>query len=100
MPIIIIPIYDVLFYYRLKDSNSLMSLEEARQQSETVFNDQTQLSFAMRVGFVTLAGRCIVQPTFNAVRFDRLLSTDTNSLEVFYWTIRINISKFQCPTPT
>ena len=50
-------IYDVIFYYRLKDSNSLMSLEEARQQSETLSNDQTQLSIAMRVGFVTLGGR-------------------------------------------
>ena len=76
-----------------------MSLEEARQQSETVSNDQTQLSIAIQVGFVTLAGQCIVQPTFNAARFDRLLSTDTNSLEVFYWTIRINIFKFQRPTP-
>ena len=63
-------------------------------------NDQTHLSIAMQVGFVTLGGRSMVQPTFNAGRFDRSLSNDTNSHEGFYWTIRINICKFQHPTPT
>ena len=60
--IIIIPIYVVIFHYRLNDSDSLMSLEEARQQSETVSNNQTHLSIVMQVGFVTLGGRCMVQP--------------------------------------
>ena len=57
--------YCATFYYthllcnivlQIERFQFLMSLEEARQQSETVSNDQTQLSIAMRVGFVTLGG--------------------------------------------
>ena len=72
--------YSCIFpFCSLLHDETVLSLEQANQLSQTVVNDQTHISIAMQVGFGELGGRTMLQPIINMLRFDGSLAHNVSS---------------------
>ena len=52
------------------EDDYVVSLDQAKQISETANKTQSHLSLAMQLDFVNLYGKPILQPTINMIRYD------------------------------
>ena len=57
----------------------ILSLQESMQLSKRVKDNQSHISIAMQVEFVTIGGRTMLQPVINMVRYDGTLVSDISS---------------------
>lgn len=52
------------------EDDHLVSLDQAKQLSETANKSQSHLSLAMQLDFVNIYGKPMLQPTINMIRYD------------------------------
>lgn len=52
------------------EDDHLVSLDQAKQLSETANKTQSHLSLAMQLDFVNIYGKPMLQPTINMIRYD------------------------------
>ena len=60
-------------FYSLRDDDTILTLDQARQLSAKVQEMQSHLSVAMQIDFVCLGGRLMLQSVINMFKYDSSL---------------------------
>ena len=66
-------------FYSLRDDDTILTLDQARQLSAKVQEMQSHLSVAMQIDFVCLGGRLMLQPVINMLQYDSSLVKNMTS---------------------
>ena len=66
-------------FYSLRDDDTILTLDQARQLSAKVQEMQSHLSVAMQIDFVYLGGRLMLQPVINMLQYDSSLVKNMTS---------------------